>query len=263
MSYLRSVVGLSFFMALCFWQPAWAKEIYTFIGKDGVVHLTDNPDDSRYRPVRLGKRPAKSSLEKRWPVVRMPVVGQKRQKKGVVMLKSRAGKKVADSRVLGKTSRHGFLSMQHSWDSLAWQGNLSQPKPKRRQSQFSPIIREAALRNGLNSALLHSVIRAESGFNPNAKSPKGAVGLMQLMPATARMYGVMDSTDPEANIHGGARFLAALLKRFDNDLKLSLAAYNAGPSTVARYGRAVPPYPETQKYVSRVLRYYQEYRQTM
>ena len=83
------------------------------------------------------------------------------------------------------------------------------------------------------------------------------------MPATARQYGVTDMTDPATNIHGGARFMADLLRQFNNNLVLSLAAYNAGPTTVAKYGGIVPPYPETQEYVARVLRYYREYQQVL
>ncbi|MBF0401838.1 MAG: lytic transglycosylase domain-containing protein [Magnetococcales bacterium] len=125
------------------------------------------------------------------------------------------------------------------------------------------MVRAAAQRTGLSTALLHSIIRAESNFDPNAVSPKGAAGLMQLMPETARLYGVTDITDPETNIHGGALFLADLLKQFNNNLELSLAAYNAGPTTVTRYGRRVPPYPETRNYIARVLRYYEEYQKVM
>jgi len=129
--------------------------------------------------------------------------------------------------------------------------------------RFQPIIQAASKRTGLSSALLKAVIQTESAFNPKAVSPKGAVGLMQLMPSTARQYGVTDLTDPEANVRAGARHLRGLLERFQNNLKLSLAAYNAGEGAVARYGNTVPPYPETQQYVVKVLRYYRKYRQTM
>jgi|OpeIllAssembly_1097287.scaffolds.fasta_scaffold21643_2 hypothetical protein len=106
---------------------------------------------------------------------------------------------------------------------------------------------------GLEPALLLAVISAESGFRSKAVSPKGAQGLMQLMPATARRLGVRDPFDPEQNVRGGARYLNQLLRLFGNDLRLALAAYNAGEDAVMRHGRSVPPYPETQQYVTRVL----------
>jgi len=125
------------------------------------------------------------------------------------------------------------------------------------------IIREASRRTGINDALLKAVIRAESAFDPLAVSRKGAVGLMQLMPETAKRYGVKNRLDPGANIHAGARFLRDLLSSFDNDLTLSLAAYNAGEGAVRKYGNVVPPYPETKRYVAKVLHFYNQYRYAM
>lgn len=117
-------------------------------------------------------------------------------------------------------------------------------------------IRQAALEQGLEPALLHAVVQVESGYNARAVSPKGAVGLMQLMPTTARSLGVRDSTDPKANLRGGARHLRNLIARFDGDLALALAAYNAGESAVRRYAMQVPPFAETRSYVAAVLRRY-------
>lgn len=113
-------------------------------------------------------------------------------------------------------------------------------------------IRQAAATYNLPEKLIASVIRAESGFQPDAVSPAGAQGLMQLMPATARELGVSDPFDVHQNIDGGARYLRQMMDRFDGDLKLALAAYNAGPGTVARYDGDVP-YRETRDYVKRVL----------
>lgn len=124
---------------------------------------------------------------------------------------------------------------------------------------YSAFIKTAAEQNQLDEALLHAVIRTESGYNPNAVSPKGAVGLMQLMPGTAKRYGVVNPKDPAENIQAGARYLKDLLNKFGNDLGLALAAYNAGEMSVARYGNALPPYRETQAYVPQVLRLYQAY----
>ena len=119
------------------------------------------------------------------------------------------------------------------------------------ESKYDDLIREHARQNGLSPDLVRAVIRAESGFNPHAISPKGAMGLMQLMPATARELGVTNPFHPAENIRGGAVYLARLLARYDQKLELALAAYNAGPGAVEKYG-AVPPYRETQTYVKKI-----------
>jgi soluble lytic murein transglycosylase-like protein len=109
---------------------------------------------------------------------------------------------------------------------------------------------------GLEPQLLVAVISTESGFRAKAVSAKGAQGLMQLMPATARRLGVTDPFDPEQNVRGGARYLTELLRLFNGDLPLALAAYNAGENAVLKHGRAIPPYPETRQYVARVMEKY-------
>jgi soluble lytic murein transglycosylase-like protein len=118
-------------------------------------------------------------------------------------------------------------------------------------------IREAARRYGVPQALVFSIIRFESDFNPYAISAKGARGLMQLMPDTARILGVRDVFDPLDNIDGGVRHLRGLLDRYGNDLALAVAAYNAGERAVATYA-GIPPFPETRQYVRRVLRLFDE-----
>jgi hypothetical protein len=134
-------------------------------------------------------------------------------------------------------------------------GQLSMARALRR-AELSPLIEAAASKYALDPALLHAVIRAESGYNPEAVSNKGAAGLMQLMPATATRFGVRDRFDPQDNIEGGARYLSALLDMFPYDLKLAVAAYNSGEHTVKRFGNQVPPIAETQNYVEKVLGYY-------
>ena len=119
-------------------------------------------------------------------------------------------------------------------------------------------IEKAAAKYHLSSALIRSVIQAESNFNPNAVSPAGAQGLMQLMPATAKDLGMTDSFDIEQNIDGGARYLRQMLDKFDGDLKKAIAAYNAGPGTVMKYNGNVP-YRETRNYVQKVLAYSKQY----
>lgn len=125
---------------------------------------------------------------------------------------------------------------------------------------YDRIIREAADAYGVSFSLVKAVIRAESGFNSEAVSHAGAQGLMQIMPANFETFEVADAFDPEENIHAGTRYLKKLLTRYDGDLHLALAAYNAGPKAVDHYGD-IPPYPETQKYVDRVLAYYDRYSQ--
>ena len=128
-----------------------------------------------------------------------------------------------------------------------------------RKAGYDEAVEEVSRTHGLESALLHAVISVESSYNPKAVSSKGAAGLMQLMPQTAKRYGVTDSFDPRQNLNGGARYLKDLLRMFDNDMSLALAAYNAGENAVARYGNRIPPYRETLQYVPRVLDYYQRY----
>ena len=123
-------------------------------------------------------------------------------------------------------------------------------------SRLVPIIDNAARAYGLDPKLVHAVIRAESGYNANAVSTKGAIGLMQLIPATAQRYGVQDSYDPGQNIQGGTRYLRDLLKMFNGNLELAIAGYNAGENAVIRAGNRVPPYPETMAYVPKVLSFY-------
>lgn len=122
---------------------------------------------------------------------------------------------------------------------------------------YAAQVAAAAAEHGLPEALLHAVIHTESNYNPVAISGRGAIGLMQLMPDTARELGVADPWDPTANIRGGARYLKRLMAMFDNDLQLALAAYNAGPGAVLRQGRAIPPYAETRQYVPRVIERFQ------
>lgn len=124
-----------------------------------------------------------------------------------------------------------------------------------RRSQYVGLIERNARRFRLHPELLHAVIRAESAYNPTAVSPAGAIGLMQLMPATATRYGVSNIYDPAENIRGGARYLRFLLDMFENDLRLALAGYNAGENAVVKYGNQVPPYPETQQYVRKVMQF--------
>ncbi|OFW06042.1 MAG: hypothetical protein A3I61_14230 [Acidobacteria bacterium RIFCSPLOWO2_02_FULL_68_18] len=118
--------------------------------------------------------------------------------------------------------------------------------------RFEPLVQEYAARHGLRPDLVRAVVQVESGFNPYARSPKGAMGLMQLMPATAQKLGVRNAYDPAENIRGGTAYLRQLLDRYEGNEELALAAYNAGFDAVDRHGGRVPPYAETQHYVRKV-----------
>ncbi|RMD71603.1 MAG: lytic transglycosylase domain-containing protein, partial [Gammaproteobacteria bacterium] len=140
--------------------------------------------------------------------------------------------------------------------------DLEVPRPRalaagleERRRRFADLVEEAARRYGLDRCLLDALIMAESAYRPRAVSSKGALGLMQLMPETARRYGVSDPFDPRQNIQGGARFLKDLLAAFGGDVRLAIAAYNAGEEAVRRYS-GIPPYPETRRHVAKVMALY-------
>ena len=121
-----------------------------------------------------------------------------------------------------------------------------------RAAQYHSLIEEHAAINSVSADLVRAVIQAESAFNPRALSIKGAMGLMQLMPATAAEFGVIDPYDPAENIRAGVKYLKQLLDRYEGRVELALAAYNAGPGAVKKYGGAVPPYRETRAYVAKI-----------
>ena len=132
-------------------------------------------------------------------------------------------------------------------------GDIRTTKPSAKQnSSYDSIIAEHASVHGIRADLVRAVIQAESAFNPMARSIKGAMGLMQLMPATALAYGVTNAYDPRENIRAGVAYLRGLLNRYSENEELALAAYNAGPAAVSKYGGTVPPYRETRNYVSKI-----------
>jgi len=126
-------------------------------------------------------------------------------------------------------------------------------------SSYEGLIRSVSNRHNVDVALIRAIIKVESDFDSSARSHKGATGLMQLMPETARLHNVVDLYDPSDNIEGGVRHLKLLLGKYQGDLELSLAAYNAGIKAVEKHG-GIPPFAETRDYVKRVLSYYQTYR---
>ena len=133
-----------------------------------------------------------------------------------------------------------------------------QQRARRQNDRFDKFIKKVAVDHGVSPALVKAVIRAESNFNPHAVSAQGAVGLMQVLPATARRVGVSNPADPQSNITAGVRYLKTLLIMFNQDEALALAAYNSGPARVKRAG-GVPPIRETQAFVARVMSYYRSY----
>ena len=145
------------------------------------------------------------------------------------------------------------------------QGVEQPPAPIKRETtaqkraRYAPHVQTAAEVSNVPVALIEAIITAESAFNPLAVSRAGAVGLMQLMPATAERFGVTDRTDPAQNILGGAKYLNFLLNKFQNP-KLAIAAYNAGEGNVIKHGNKIPPFKETRQYVPRVLSFYTKYR---
>ena len=128
-----------------------------------------------------------------------------------------------------------------------------------KRKQYGDVVTRVAQAHRIPVSLLHAIISAESGYKADAVSKAGAVGLMQLMPATASRYGVKNRKDPTDSLRGGSRYFRDLLDLFDDDIRLALAAYNAGENAVIKYGRKIPPYRETQNYVKKVLKYYEEY----
>ncbi|MDP3538818.1 MAG: lytic transglycosylase domain-containing protein [Azonexus sp.] len=177
-----------------------ASGIFGFVDEDGVEHLSNIPDDKRYRLMLADRfEPARTAL-------RAP---------------------------------RGVLALPFG------------------QRPFHDSVLRASSDTGVDAALLHAVITVESGYNQGAVSPKGATGLMQLLPGTAKRYGTVNLLDPGENIRAGARYLRDLLAMFDNNLELALAAYNAGENAVIRHGRRLPPYAETRRYVPLVVAHYQ------
>ena len=129
-------------------------------------------------------------------------------------------------------------------------------------NKYDRIIKEAARRHGVDFSLLKAIIQAESSFNPQAVSQKGARGLMQIMPQNYPALNIKDPFDPQQNIMGGTRYFRTLFDRYNGKLALTLSAYNAGPTVVDRYQR-IPPIPETERYVEKVMRYYRHYKNSI
>ena len=199
---------------------ARASTVY-FKDRAGVMHFTNVPTDTRYKVLRT----AKSTFSQ---VVYKPGVG---------------------AAVRAASRSDGLVSLRNF--ALSTRG--PEPSP-----ELADMITETARRGGVDPALVHAVVRAESGFDHRAVSRAGAMGLMQLMPGTADLVGVRNAFHPQENVEGGVSYLRQMLERFGGNVQLALAAYNAGPGAVESHG-GIPPYSETQDYVERVFRYRQDY----
>lgn len=216
-----AALSVLFIGAVLFAAPSVHADVYTFVEENGTVRLSNVPDDARYK----------------------------------LYLREPNDYKLKDNRVNVKlrNADQYRLNGADAADAKTPTGLSKQP--------FQAAVLAAAKLNNLSPALVHAVIAAESNHNPAAVSPKGAIGLMQLMPATALRYGVKakELKQPVSNIRAGARYLADLLSMFGGDLRLALAGYNAGEGAVLRYGKRIPPYAETQAYVPRVLAFYKQF----
>jgi soluble lytic murein transglycosylase-like protein len=168
----------------------------------------------------------------------------------------------SDVQVIGSSldiSQLGDLQPLESGDSESITYNTLSKFKHRKERLFHPIILQEAKRYKVDPCLVKAIILAESGYNPRAISKRGAKGLMQLMPSTAEALGVEDIFNPKQNISGGIRYFKQLVKKFDGDVKLALAAYNAGSQKV-RHFQGIPPYKSTQYYIEKVFKYYDMYK---
>jgi soluble lytic murein transglycosylase-like protein len=209
-------------LALGVASTAAHADIYVLVEKNGSMRFSNVPNDPRYR------------LYHREPTAY----------------------KLKEGAELQSVRNPGDYRLRAPW------GRRLEPEilanPRLASKPFQAHVVEAAKETNLDPALIHAVIVAESNYNPNAVSARGAQGLMQLLPDTARRYGVMkrEIRQPEKNIRAGAQYLADLLEMFNGDVRLALAGYNAGENSVVRYGNRIPPYAETRAYVPRVLATY-------
>ena len=183
---------------------------------------------------------------------------------GVVLFGSLAGSATAFADVYFYKDNQGVLTFTNvpnhgGYRRVIRENNGTVSGPSALRGSYEELIRSASGRYNVDADLIRAIIRAESDFRFDARSHKGAMGLMQLMPETARLHNVGDAYDPSENVEGGVRHLKMLLDRYQGDWQLSLAAYNAGSAAVEKHG-GIPPFAETKEYVRRVLRFYDSYR---
>jgi len=233
------------------WAQTALCEVYRYVDAAGSVHLSDYPKNNNYQEVTLSS--AKDTLAKdtfsltrmeQKPISQKPISIDRPQP--VAYPPARAGKNVSSpTRVASKP-----IAVDRP----------RRPPPARASDTIDHMIEREATAQGISPALVKAVVHAESSFHPHAVSPKGAMGLMQLMPKTALDLGVKNPFDPQENIRGGIHYLRKLLREFNNNITLSLAAYNAGAQQVLTHN-GIPPFQETRRYVKKVHQLYQMYSQ--
>ena len=211
------------FLALFIFSGSVSADVYKYTAADGSVHYTDTPPNKKY------KRIIRTKI-----IVRVRNKKPKNLSSGSMNLVSIKGAKRGKYYKKSKMSRSSKVNKQ----------------------KYAHYIAAAARKYNVDVNLVHAVIRAESAYNSGAVSPVGAGGLMQLMPATARRFGVTNRYDPKQSIDGGTHYLQWLLKKFKGNIRLAVAGYNAGEGAVMKYNYTIPPYKETQNYVKKVMSYY-------
>jgi len=216
-------------------SPAGA-DVYKYVDADGNVYFSDEPL-------------SKPNLQLEWKRSSARLVTEHQRSSEELRRRQAESQARLQTRLRNPLDAHPDVYARRPPASLV-SGSMAT-----RRARYEGLIQAAARRHRVPAELLHAVIRAESAYRPDALSHAGACGLMQLMPGTARRFHVRDIWDPAENIRGGATYLRLLLDMFDNDLRLALAAYNAGEGAVKRYGNQIPPFRETQGYVRTVLQF--------
>ena len=228
MKKLRFLNGLLALLA-CFAASSVHADLYGFVDEQGQVHLANRQVDERYQLYQKSMLPGAGN---------------------------NAALDDAITPGLGATLSSDSRQAAPRVDPLK---AVNAPVVNRRlAAQYKSLIDQTAREFKLDADLLHSIVTVESGYNPQAVSPKGAIGLMQVIPATGERFGITALADPRQNLRAGARYLRFLLSQFNNDLPLVIAAYNAGEGAVQKYRNTIPPYDETRDYVAKVLASYEK-----
>lgn len=247
----RRVLPVILLCAASMTCSAAVADVFKYVDGAGNVVFSDQPLSGQ-------------GLDLEWKRSDRKLVAENRlQSEQIRERQRRSGSQLSDSQLAGASLQARFaLRSERLLGRSTIFGSASSLGPvnasatlRERRAHYGVLIERTARQYGLWPELLHAVIRTESAYRADALSSAGACGLMQLMPGTAERFKVKNIWDPAENVRGGATYLRLLLDLFQNDLRLALAAYNAGENAVKRYGNDIPPYPETQEYVRKVLRF--------